>query len=107
MSVTDTGETIGDSRWPTWLTPEDRAGGCLALVLQVALRLNNGMSNKSFSNRFMDTTSSLGFGIEGISNVGQARGDQTQTGSATEHSQQHTSDSETEGSELDDENAFA
>ena len=41
------------------------------------------------------------------SNVGQARGDQTQTDSATEHGQQLTLDSETQrGSESDDENAF-
>ena len=81
------------------------------LVLQVALRLNNRMSNKSVLEpiqRMSTEAPAEGSGAEGISNVGQARGDQTQTGSATEHSQQHTSDSETQrGSELDDENAFA
>ena len=42
-----------------------------------------------------------------MNNVGQARGDQAQTDSATEHGQQLTLDSETQrGSESDDENAF-
>ena len=42
-----------------------------------------------------------------MNNVGQARGDQTQTDSTTEHSQQLTLDSQTQrGSESDDENAF-
>ena len=47
-------------------------------------------------------------GSKGISNVGKARGDQTQTGSATEHGRQLIVDSETQrDSELDDENTLA
>ena len=42
-----------------------------------------------------------------MNNVGQARGDQAQTDTATEHGQQLAVDSETQrGSESDDENAF-
>ena len=57
--------------------------------------------------RFGPTGAPYAPAAHATSNVGQARGDQAQTDSATEHGQQLTLDSETQrGSESDDENIF-
>ena len=57
--------------------------------------------------RFGPTGAPYAPAAHATSNVGQARGDQAQTDSATEHGQQLSLDSETQrGSESDDENAF-